>query len=146
MERCRKLGEYAYFIHSIREKQNHGMSLDQAVNDAIDDCIREHILESILVKQRAEVKNVVLSTFNQENHDRILKEAHEKIGEERGIAIGQKKGVAIGRKKGIAIGQDMVLKDIVSKKLTKNKSIKQICDELEQDEKTILSIIEKIKQ
>jgi len=142
MERCRKLQEYACFIHSIRENKQTGMSLDQAVDKAIDDCIREHILESVLIKQRAEVRHVVLSTFNQENHDRILKETHEKIGEERGIAIGEERGIAIGEKN----GRNMLLKNQVARKIARKKTIEEICDELEQDRDTIFKIIDELSR
>ncbi len=50
----------------------------------ISECISQHILEDFLVKHRAEVTSMVLSTFDQENHDRILREYSEKIGLQKG--------------------------------------------------------------
>jgi len=142
MKRCQKLYEYACFISCIRENQKAGLTLDAAIDKAISDCIRAHILESVLIKQRAEVMHVVLSTFDQENHDRILKEAHEKIGEKRGFTAGKKRGFTDGRKRGfadgkkrgfadgqkhgLAIGKNALLKSQIAKKLAKNKSIEQI--------------------
>lgn len=73
------------FVHTLRSYLKQGFSLDSASEKAIEDCINKHILEDFLVKHRGEVTNVVLSSFNQENHDRILKEAYEKIGIEKGI-------------------------------------------------------------
>lgn len=84
MKHCRKLGEYAFFIHSIRSHTAHGKSLENAVSAAVDECIQKHILEDFLVKHRAEVENMVLSSFDQENHDRILKEYYEQKGIEKG--------------------------------------------------------------
>jgi len=129
MERCHKLEEYALFIHYIRQNQASGMTLEQAVSKAVDDCIRQHILESVLTKQRAEVKNVVLSTFNKENHERILKEHYQKIGEEHG----EKRG------------RELLLKSMIAKKLARGKSAGQICDELELNEATVHRIINKYK-
>ena len=63
---------------------------------------------------------MVLSSFDQENHDRILKEAYEKKGEEK------------------------ILRSLVKKKLEKGISIADIAEMLEQDEKTISQIVEKI--
>jgi len=66
---------------------------------------------------------MVLSTFDKENHERILKEFHQMAGEER--------------------GREMLLKTQISKKLAKGKSTGQICDELELDEATVHKIINK---
>ncbi len=120
MDRCHKLQEYATLIHYIRENTYKHLSLDIAVDNAINSCIQQHILEDFLVKHRAEVKSMVLSSFDQENHDRILKEAYEKRGEEK------------------------ILRSLVKKKLEKGISIADIAEMLEQDEKTISQIVEKI--
>ena len=120
MDRCHKLQEYATLIHYIRENTYKHLSLDIAVDNAINSCIQQHILEDFLVKHRAEVKSMVLSSFDQENHDRILKEAYEKRGEEK------------------------ILRSLVKKKLEKGISIADIAEMLEQDEKTFSQIVEKI--
>jgi hypothetical protein len=57
---------------------------------------------------------VVLSTFDQENHDRILKEDSlekgkkigEKIGEMRGKELGEKRGKELGEKIGEKRGKE----------------------------------------
>lgn len=77
---------------------------------------------------------MVLSSFNQENHDRILKEASKKEGMEEGI------------KEGIAQGQLIFLKNQVMKKLQKGCSVSEIADALEQDEETVAKIIKEIER
>lgn len=47
--------------------------MTEAVDDAIDRCIKENILKELLVKCRGEVRNMVLSTFNKEQYERDLK-------------------------------------------------------------------------
>ena len=81
---------------------------------------------------------MVLSSFNQENHDRILKEASKKEGIEEGI----KEGI----KEGIAQGQLIFLKNQVMKKLQKGCSVSEIADALEQDEETVAKIIKEIER
>jgi hypothetical protein len=53
---------------------------------------------------------VVLSTFDQENHDRILKEDSlekgKKIGKELGEKIGEKRGEKRGKELGQKIGKE----------------------------------------
>lgn len=81
MEKCRKLKEYAVFVYYIRRNQEAGMNLNEAMDKAIDDCIAEGILRELLVKNRAEVRNMVLSSFNREVYERDLREE----GREEGI-------------------------------------------------------------
>jgi hypothetical protein len=89
MERCRKLKEYAILVDRIRNSLASGQDRTEAINRAVDSCIDDDILREFLLKHRGEVRNVVLSSFDQENHDRILKEEYIKIGQQQGIEIGQ---------------------------------------------------------
>ena len=50
----------------------------------------------------------------------------------------------IGIKKGIEQGKEQLLTQKVEKKLAKGKSVKEIADELEEDEKVICKILEKL--
>ena len=61
-------------------------------------------------------------------------------GREDGIKIGEQNGIKIGEKNGIKIGEKNTLLNQISKKLSKNKSIAQIADELEESESTILEL------
>lgn len=117
MDRCQKLKEYALFIHHIRMNVKNNLALEDAVSASIDICIGQHILEDFLVKHRAEVEMSVLSSFNQEDHDRILKEASRKEG------------------------QLILLKNQISKKLQRGCSISEIAQALEQDEETIKELV-----
>ena len=83
-----------------------------------------NLLRKLVTNYRAEVKSMVLSSFDQENHDRIKKEAYEKKGEQQ--------------------GEKKLLKKLVIKKLEKGISVSEIADMLEQDENTILQIVEDI--
>lgn len=40
MRKCRKLWEYAKFIQCIRERLAEGKTLEQAVDEAVEACIR----------------------------------------------------------------------------------------------------------
>lgn len=50
------------------------MGLNEAIDLAIDTCIEEDILKELLVKNRGEVRNMVLSTYNKEAYERDLRE------------------------------------------------------------------------
>ena len=58
-----------------------------AVNKAVDDCIKEGILEDFLREQRAEVIAMSIYEYDQEMHMQVVKEE----GWEDGLAVGQNK-------------------------------------------------------
>ena len=82
MEKSKTLNDYAIYVQHVRINLNLGMSISQAVEQATDDCIRGGILRDILLKNQAEVKNMVLGAWGTENHliqeqkerDRLTKE------------------------------------------------------------------------
>ena len=75
MEKCGRLEEYAIFVAKVREYAASDMgNRQQAVSRAIDDCISEGILADILKEQKAEVLELVLTTFNRELYEQGLKE------------------------------------------------------------------------
>lgn len=77
MEKCKTLNDYAFFVQKIRDKRESGESLAEAVEHATEECIQEGILKDILLKNRAEVKDMVLGTWGTENHLRKVKEEQE---------------------------------------------------------------------
>ena len=57
MERCKTLKEYAQFIAIIRRNLAEGMERREAVEQAIDECIRNDILAEILRKNSLQIKS-----------------------------------------------------------------------------------------
>ena len=49
----------------MRDKLNQGFSLEIAVDQAVQFCIEQDILADILSQNRAEVMNVLLTTYNR---------------------------------------------------------------------------------
>ena len=90
MEACRKLYEYSRFVESIRVYLNTGMKLGAAMDQAIEDCIRLDILKELLLKHRGEVKQVILTEYNQERHAKTLLEEGRKQGREENAKLLQK--------------------------------------------------------
>ena len=90
MEACRKLYEYSRFVETIRGYLNTGMKLGAAMDQAIEDCIRFDILKEFLLKHRGEVKQVILTEYNQERHAKTLLEEGRKQGREENAKLLQK--------------------------------------------------------
>lgn len=95
--------------------------MEEAVESAIDDCIRDDILRKLLEKCRGEVRDMVLSTFNREIYERDLREE--------------------GREE----GETLKLISLVCKKLRKAKKPEVIAEELEEDVSVINRICEAAK-
>ena len=68
-------------------------SLDEAVNRAVDECIRNDVLADFLRKNRAEVEMTSIFEYNQEEEERKLRAAERQagydVGYERGAAEGE---------------------------------------------------------
>jgi hypothetical protein len=71
MEQCDTLQGYALLIMKIREYQEKGMSLEEATDCACQYCIEHNVLREFLLKNRNEVRRVLLTEYNAK-HQRKL--------------------------------------------------------------------------
>ena len=108
MEKCAPLGEYSDFIALVRRHQE-SLSFDEAVDKAVTDAQGWPCIGPYLFKNRNEVRDVLLTEFDAELHDKVTFEA----GEAKGEAIGLAKGEAIGLTKGRAEGEVKSLAKLV---------------------------------
>ena len=88
MERCKTLKEYAQFIAIIRRNLAENMKHREAVEQAVDECIRNDILADIL-RRRSEIVDSILTEWDEDEYRDYLKEEGIKIGEERGKIAGK---------------------------------------------------------
>lgn len=93
MEKCRILKEYALFIHTIRSKISIGLPFQEAVETAVEDCISKNILSEILRKNKAEVIDMILTEYDENEFREFLKEDSWKKGHEAGMQDGIKTGI-----------------------------------------------------
>lgn len=150
MEKCKKLMEYAIFVSKVRQYTAEAPTHpERAITKAVDECISEGILEDILSNQRAEVLELVLTTFNKELYEQGLKEDAIREGHKEGFEKGHKEGLEEGLQKGLEEGLQKGSKEHlaaqVQKKLAKNKTIGEIADALEEDIAVIRDIIEELE-
>lgn len=81
MEKCRTLMEYSMFIDRIRKYKEMYIKVEDAVERAIDECIKANILIDILKKHRNEVFNMILTEYDEQAHIRHEKEWSREEGE-----------------------------------------------------------------
>ena len=95
MEQCRTLREYSQYVERVR-KYTAQMELNEAVELAITECIREGILSDFLSRNRAEVLKVSIFEYDQELEEKKLREAEFEYGRETGIQEGRSEGLSEG--------------------------------------------------
>ena len=87
LQACKTLGDYSEYVYRVREYAKN-MSIEEAVDRAIDECIKEDILREFLERNRAEARAMSIYEYNQEEHIRLEREdAFEdgrKVGKEEG--------------------------------------------------------------
>ena len=118
-EACRTLGEYAIYTDKIRAYTEE-MELSEAVDRAMDECIREDVLREFLMKHRAEARAMSIFEYDQERHMQQEREA----------------GIEKGRRQ----GEEQLLRRLVQKNLSRGMSISEIAEVLDETEERIREI------
>ncbi len=89
LEKCESLSGYTTFVEKARNKRGFGMKAEEAVRQAVDECISEGILAEFFKENREEIVEMGIYEFNQEVYDEVLRED----GEARGIEIGRRQAI-----------------------------------------------------
>lgn len=103
LEKCSSLYGYAYFVASIRKYLEH-MELTEAVNTAVEECIRADILKEFLMEQKAEVIAMSIYEYNEEYVRKSLFED--------GMETGYNKGQQVGNARRLVQNVDSVMKKL----------------------------------
>ena len=82
MKRCPLLYEYALFIAEIRRNLEKELALKDAIDQAVNACIRSGILSDILRANKAEVTDMLLTEYDEAFHISTEKEISFKEGQE----------------------------------------------------------------
>ena len=104
MESCQTLKEYSIYVERVR-KYRAVMPIEQAVEKAVTECIRENILADFLKKQRAEVIAMSILEYNEEEELKKIRASERRGGYDDGWNAGRIEGEVAGRIEGEAIGK-----------------------------------------
>ena len=110
IKNCKTLQEYSKFVAMIRENRK-TMSIEDAVRNAVDDCIRLGILREFLLKHKARVIKMSIYEYDEKKQ--------RKLDHEDGVEEGIELGIELGEIK------------LIQKKIIKGKTLDTIADELE---------------
>lgn len=142
MDACKTLRDYAEYTALVREYAQ-AMPLAEAVEKAVDDCIRRGVLEEFLKKNRAEAIKVSIYEYDEERHMRQTKEEGFEEGYESGLAVGRESGLAEGEKNGREIERKMFKQVLLLRRFGKNyEEIAQQCGVSVEEVKDMLAGIE----
>ena len=128
------------------------MSLEEAVDRAIRECIHEDILREFLENHRMEARAMSIFEYDQEKHMRQEREAAWKEGRRSGLEEGRRSGLEEGRRSGLEEGRrsgleegrrsgleegrEQILEQQIQKKLAKGKSVSEIAARTGRDRRT----------
>ena len=98
LEECRPLRDYSFFVHRVNDNQKRGMTLDEAVREAIKYCIEHDVMKGFLEAHREEVLKMFALQWDADEEKKVIREE----GREEGRGEGRAEGLAEGETKGKA--------------------------------------------
>ncbi|MDD6038861.1 MAG: transposase, partial [bacterium] len=116
LEKCTTLREYMYFVDLVRDNHATMEHLEEAIQKAIDQCIRENVLKDFLKEYGAEVMHMMTLDFTFERRLELQREEALEEGK----------------------------CELIRKKILKQKTLEQIADELEETPDEIRPLYDRI--
>ena len=135
-ERSAVLEGYTYFVEKVRTYRKGNMNLEEAVDRAIEDCIKNHVLEDFFRDRKDEVKKMTHLDYTWEKREQMIRKEEFEEGMEQGIAEGMERGI----EQGVGQGSLQRLVNQVCCKLKKGKTPEEIADALEEPVENIQKI------
>lgn len=135
LEKCRRLGEYTEFVTKVRKYLKEGGSVETAVRQAMEECLREEILVDVLTRCKTEVLEVLLTEYNEEETREYLRREAIEEGLEQGLKQGLEQGLEQGIKALIETCQKF--------KVSEQDTISQVAEKYKLDEMEVQKYMEK---
>lgn len=78
------LDGYTYFVEKVRDNQKKEMNLEEAVENAIDDCIDKHILEEFFRDRKDEVMKMTHLDYTWKMREKLIRKEEYEDGLSQG--------------------------------------------------------------
>ena len=120
-KKCKPLYDYSSFIDRINVNQKiHKMNINQSVDEAVDWACEQNLLEGYIKEQKAEVKAMLLTEYDEEAHKRAWRnEGRQQMAEEAAVNLLRMK---LGTPEEIAQVEGLSLEKVLE--LQKNLNVK----------------------
>lgn len=93
LNKCRPLKEYSIFTTKVKDYKKRGMSLKDAVDQSIDECIEEGVLVDILLRHRTLARNSILTEYDEKKRRKLDRQEGFNEGLECGIECGIERSI-----------------------------------------------------
>jgi len=124
--KCPVLKEYMIYVERIRDLAK-TLPINEAVEKAVEDCIRDNVLKDFLWKQKAEVVKMSIYEYDKEREMKLIREDEREIGREE-----ERKNTEAERKKAEAAVENNI------------KTVTSLCQEFgSTKEQSIEKVMEK---
>ena len=135
LEACQLLKEYMLLVNKIRRYTDEYKDINQAVEQAVTECIEENILADFLRKNRAEVIEMCIFEYDDKREKELIRKAE--------YAEGMKEGERIGREAGKKEEAERIFK--IYQLFRANYTENQIKEKLGMNVEEVRKILERFK-
>ena len=108
MNKCKRLMHYSQFIARINQNIDAGMLLQNAIDEAISYCLENGILTDVLIRNRSEVRHMLLTEFNEKKFAKTMWEEGHESGYSSGYNEGRESGYNEGSESGYKKAHDEI--------------------------------------
>lgn len=135
LEACQLLKEYMFLVNKIRRYTDEYKDINQAVEQAVTECIEENILADFLRKNRAEAIEMCIFEYDDKREKELIRKAE--------YAEGMKEGERIGREAGKKEEAERIFK--IYQLFRANYTENQIKEKLGMNVEEVRKILERFK-
>ena len=123
--------------------------LEVAINEAIDYCVKHHIMEEFFRENRNEVTKSMVLDYTWERREELIRAEEYEDGKREGYAAGISQGRAEGEKRGRAEGEKLGRAEgererdrfLINRWLQKGKTVAEIAEDLGKSEEYVESLM-----
>ena len=161
LEKSEVLRSYMIFVNHVRENLEHQKKIAQnapeydetayeeelevAINEAIDYCVKHHIMEEFFRENRNEVTKSMVLDYTWERREELIRAEEYEDGKREGLEIGraegEKRGRAEGERRGRAEGERERDRFLINRWLQKGKTVAEIAEDLGKSEEYVESLM-----
>ena len=165
LEKSEVLRSYMIFVNRVRENLEHQKKiaqnapeydeaayeedLEKAINEAIDYCVKHHIMEEFFRENRNEVTKSMVLDYTWERREELIRAEEYEDGKREGYAAGISQGRAEGEKRGRAEGEKLGRAEgererdrfLINRWLQKGKTVAEIAEDLGKSEEYVESLM-----
>ena len=116
VRRSKSLAEYSRFIGMIKANLKDGLTLEEAIRQAIEYGVEHDIMKEFLETHGTEVTNMLLSGWNMDEALAVSKEEGYEDGYEEGVEYGEKLGEQKKQQELILALRDVLSPEVIAEK------------------------------